>query len=234
LLVDPEVATLSSVTNVQNSLFVPNLGRFVNRRPTYEVSPLPPIPGEYPSSSSEDLSSSETGSPTEREETQESELGEDRLPMRRTGSRAYSIDSQVTDRYYAVLPHGISLEGWSNEEVLELNDHVRHMLHSRRSKMKRSLKAFGKYVRRPLGFLVTLYAVLITLFGLAWVLFLIGWIYVGDKQSYDINVIDNVLVALFAVVGDGMIPFRLVDTYHMIYIAHYCESLLTSSMSMQV
>jgi hypothetical protein len=34
-------------------------------------------------------------------------------------------------------------------------------------------------------------------------------------------VIDNVLVALFAIVGDGLAPFRAVDTYHMIFIAHY-------------
>jgi hypothetical protein len=72
-----------------------------------------------------------------------------------------------------------------------------------------------------LGFLVTLYAVLITLFGLAWVLFLIGWINVGGRQLYIINIIDNVLVGLFAIVGDGLAPFRAVDTYHMIYIAHY-------------
>lgn len=72
-----------------------------------------------------------------------------------------------------------------------------------------------------LGLFVTVYATLVTLFGLAWVLFLIGWINVGGRQSYIINVIDNVLVALFAVVGDGLAPFRAVDTYHMIYIAHY-------------
>lgn len=48
-----------------------------------------------------------------------------------------------------------------------------------------------------------------------------GWINVGGKQLYVINVIDYVLVALFAVVGDGLAPFRAVDTYHMIYIAHY-------------
>jgi hypothetical protein len=72
-----------------------------------------------------------------------------------------------------------------------------------------------------LGFLVTLYATLITLFGLAWVLFLIGWINVGGRQLYIINIIDNVLVGLFAIVGDGLAPFRAVDTYHMIYIAHY-------------
>ncbi|EHK97508.1 putative Copper transport protein ctr4 [Glarea lozoyensis 74030] len=75
------------------------------------------------------------------------------------------------------------------------------MLHSRRSKFRRGLKGFGQYVRRPLGFFITLYATLITLFGLAWVLFLIGWVNVGGRQSYLINVIDNVLVALFAVMA---------------------------------
>jgi hypothetical protein len=34
-------------------------------------------------------------------------------------------------------------------------------------------------------------------------------------------VIDNVLVALFAIMGDGLAPFRTIDTYHMIFIAHY-------------
>lgn len=42
-----------------------------------------------------------------------------------------------------------------------------------------------------------------------------GWINVGGRQLYIINVIDNVLVALFAVMGDGLAPFRAVDTYHM-------------------
>lgn len=72
-----------------------------------------------------------------------------------------------------------------------------------------------------MGLFVTVYATLITLFGAAWVLFLIGWISLGSKEDYIINVIDNVLVALFAIMGDGLAPFRAVDTYHMIYIAHY-------------
>lgn len=48
-----------------------------------------------------------------------------------------------------------------------------------------------------------------------------GWINVGGRQIYIINVIDNILVALFAILGDGLAPFRTVDTYHMIFIAHY-------------
>jgi hypothetical protein len=56
---------------------------------------------------------------------------------------------------------------------------------------------------------------------LAWVLFLIGWINVGGKQLYIINIIDNVLVALFAIMGDGLAPFRAWDTYNSIFIVHY-------------
>jgi hypothetical protein len=190
---------------------VPSLGRFVNRRPTYDLSFVDRIPGAFP-----EVSDDEKEEPTEPPSRQTT-----RQTLR--PNRAYSITSEITESHYAVLPSGVSLEGWSREDVDQLNDHVRHMLHSRRAKLKRSFKAFGQYVRRPLGFFVTVYATLITLFGLAWVLFLIGWIYVGEKQSYTINVIDNVLVALFAIIGDGMAPFRAVDTYHMIFIAHYRE-----------
>ncbi|KAG6366676.1 hypothetical protein INS49_000855 [Diaporthe citri] len=206
-VLDPEVSTLTSITNVQNSLFIPSLGRWVNRRPTYDVSGMR---GPAGGKSREDLSEQQTAAVQADQADQRSESG-----------RAYSISSNLDDTHYAVLPHGESLEGWSQDEVEMLNDHVRHMLHSRRSKFKRGLKGFGRYVSRPLGFFVTLYATLITLFGLAWVLFLIGWISIGSKQLYVINIIDYILVALFAIMGDGLAPFRAVDTYHMIYIAHY-------------
>ncbi|KAI0416277.1 hypothetical protein F5X98DRAFT_184977 [Xylaria grammica] len=197
-VIDPEVSTLNNVTNIQNSLFIPSLGRLINRHPTYNLTRAP---------GRDDLR------PT--------------LEVPRRDGDGFQQGPHVEDQDYdfnfnhAVLPEGVSLEGWTKEEMAELNDHVRHMLHSRRSKFKRTMKAFGKYVSKPVGFFVTLYATLITLFGLAWVLFLIGWIYVGSKQLYIINVIDYVLVALFAVMGDGLAPFRAVDTYHMLFIAHY-------------
>jgi hypothetical protein len=212
------VQTLSTLTNLQNSLFIPSLGKFVNRRPTYslsqhEVEQLPRIPAPPPSEPLGDI-------PEQRlAEGDEATREEIPPPLMRTST----ITSRLTDSHYAALPHGASLEGWSAEEKYELDDHVRHMLHSRRSKLKRSLKGFGQYVRRPLGFFVTLYATLITLFGLAWVLFLIGWIYVGDKQLYIIHIIDSVLVALFAIMGDGLAPFRAVDTYHMAFVVHYAR-----------
>ncbi|KAL2195601.1 hypothetical protein P885DRAFT_70225 [Corynascus similis CBS 632.67] len=204
-VVDPEVATLSSITNIQNSLFVPSLGRWVNRRPTYDLSQLPPMPGAFPSGSKETLTA-----------TKAAEGGQPAA-----GARSPSLSSVLSEPQYAILPNDASLAGWPEEDIKALNDYVRHMLHSRRSKIKQRFKAFGKYVKRPLGFLVTLYATLITLFGLAWVLFLIGWIYVGDRQLYAIDVIDYTLVALFGIVGDGLAPFRAKDTYHMIFVAHY-------------
>ncbi|KAL2158768.1 hypothetical protein VTH06DRAFT_3959 [Thermothelomyces fergusii] len=203
-VIDPEVSALSSITNVQNSLFVPSLGRWVDRRPAYDLTQLPPTPGAL-SGRKTDTAAAE--SPTAGQQTSE--------------SRSPSLASVLSQPQYAILPDNASLEGWSEEDIRALNDYVRHMLHSRRSKIKQRLKAFGKYVRRPLGFLVTLYATLVTLFGLAWVLFLIGWIYVGDRQYFAIQVIDYVLVGLFGIVGDGLAPFRAIDTYHMIFVAHY-------------
>ncbi|KAF3047511.1 hypothetical protein E8E12_009625 [Didymella heteroderae] len=213
---DPEVATLTSLTNLQNSLFVPNLP-FFNRRPTYNLRRAPSETASIeeinrilgPAHAAQAESKLQTPPRLQRTETEG------------TTTTLATIDSQLSDSRYAVLPHGTSLEGWSKQDKAEVNDHVRHMLHSKRSKFKRSMRGFGQYVRRPLGFLVTLYATLITLFGLAWVLFLIGWINVGGRQIYVVHVIDSVLVALFAIVGDGLAPFRAIDTYHMIYIAHY-------------
>ncbi|KAJ5378698.1 hypothetical protein N7509_011817 [Penicillium cosmopolitanum] len=204
-VIDPEVSALSTLTNVQNSLFVPNLGGFINRMPTYTITR--PLTDEEQTSS-----------------TDEGESDGDKLKERPTLDQLRpftSMSSVLVGPRYAVLPEGHALEGWTREDFMELNDHVRHMLHSRRSKFKRAMKGFGQYVRKPLGFFITLYATLITLFGLAWVLFLIGWINVGGKQIQVVNIIDNILVGLFAIMGDGLAPFRAVDTYHMIFIAHY-------------
>lgn len=62
-------------------------------------------------------------------------------------AHSHSISSVLSDTNFAVLPHGVVLEGWSEEDKAELNDHVRHLLHSRKAKFRRSMRAFGKYVR---------------------------------------------------------------------------------------
>lgn len=211
--IDPEIQTLSTLTNIQNSLFIPDLGNLINRRPTYTLTErdraeiIPELAQQH----------QPLVPPTEPTASDETDVLQPRI------RRSDTITSRLTESHYAALPHGVSLDDWTPEEKAQLDDHVRHMLHSRRSKFKRMMKGFGQYVRRPLGLFVTVYATLITLFGLAWVLFLIGWIYVGDseKQRYTIFVIDSVLVALFAIMGDGLAPFRAVDTYHLIFVVKY-------------
>lgn len=215
---------MSSITNVQNSLFVPSLGRFVNRRPTFNLTPYTrdsdsPIshddyfaysPAEDKPKGFEKEEAHSTAAPkmTISKEKQLPPLPQ--LPER--------IPSVLTDTHFAVRPSDTSLAHWSDQDLADLNDYVRHMLHSRRSKVGRRLRAFGQYVSRPMGFFVTLYASIIILLGTAWVVFLIGWIYVGDEQSVVIGTINIVLVTLFSLVGIGLMPWRAVDTYHMIHI----------------
>ncbi|GAB7365367.1 hypothetical protein MBLNU230_g6446t1 [Neophaeotheca triangularis] len=225
-IVDPEVSTLGTLNNVQNSLFVPDLGSWINRRPTYKLTQRPSdmdatlrqgqrsrrgtVGSMRPRSGADTLSKLEEGVATDGDGTGLDNQG-----------RRISLTSELQKDHYAVLPHGWDLSDWTAEERAELDDHVRHQLHSRREGFKRSMKGFGKYCSKPLGLFVVIYATLVTLFGAAWVFALIGWIYVGDEQDYIINVIDLVLVALFALIGDGLAPFRAVDTYHMCFIAHY-------------
>jgi len=76
----------------------------------------------------------------------------DEDPLARTHTLS-SMTSRMDDRHFAVLPHGERLHGWSAEDRAELNDHVRHLLHSKKEKFKRSMKGFGQYVRKRMLFL---------------------------------------------------------------------------------
>lgn len=155
-VIDPEVQTLNTLTNVQNSLFVPNLGRWLNRNPTYTLTRGPSRIDEVSSAEATPTVTTEPKVPA----TPGQEAGEpsydEQAPVQRTWSwqrqprveRSHSITSVMTDSHYAVLPHGVQLEDWSEEDKEALDDHVRHMLHSKRSKFKQRMRAFGKYVSK--------------------------------------------------------------------------------------
>jgi hypothetical protein len=207
-------------------LFLPNLPWLYNRQPTYDL-------GQATSDSSDEEMGSASREKIREDQhqlphmTQDGEL--ESAAQGRGLTRTNTIDSILStmeegpEHHYAVLPHGASLPGWTDEEKAILDDHVRHVLHSKRAKFKRTMRGFGRYVRNPLGFIVTLYFFLITFWGAAWVLFLIGWIYVKGRQQYFVEICDQVLTALFCVVGITMFPFRIVDTYHMAYVAFYAH-----------
>jgi hypothetical protein len=143
---------LTTLTNVQNSLFVPDLGRWLNRRPTYTLTrppssaPAPRLQEPGPHIPTEPKVPEELdGEPVTKPPTvQRSWSWQRRPPV----ERSHSISSVLSDSHFAVLPHGETLEGWSEEDKEALDDHVRHMLHSRRSKFKQRMRAFGKYVSK--------------------------------------------------------------------------------------
>jgi hypothetical protein len=140
-VMDPQVSTLSTLTNVQNSLFIPQLGRMVNRQPAYHFSTEP-----------EELRRLERLKGELRELKSELKDRAKRkirdILKRPQPIRIPSISSQMTDWHFAVLNHGETLQGWSEEDKEWLDDLVRHSLHSRRAKIKRAFKGFGQYVRR--------------------------------------------------------------------------------------
>jgi hypothetical protein len=140
-VVDPQVSTLSTLTNVQNSLFIPQLGGMVNRQPVYHFSTEPEelrrlqrLKGELKELKSE---------LKDRAKRKIRDILRRPQPI-----RTPSISSEMTDSHYAVLNHGESLQGWSKEDKDWLDDLVRHSLHSRRAKIKRAFKGFGQYIRR--------------------------------------------------------------------------------------
>lgn len=57
-----------------------------------------------------------------------------------------SVQSAETLRgEYAVLPDDLDWSDWTEEEKAELDDYVRHLLHSKKERFKRSWKGFLKY-----------------------------------------------------------------------------------------
>jgi hypothetical protein len=141
------VATLSTLTNVQNSLFVPSLGRILDRRPKYTLSTRY---GEAGILDKVRASLKRISSPEEETEKVVETVPRPQRPHEpppRLPPRAGAV-SHLSKAQYAILPDGEILLDWTDAEKAELDDLVRHQLHSRRAKFKRAMKGFAQYVRR--------------------------------------------------------------------------------------
>lgn len=94
---------LSTLTKVQNSLFVPDLGNWINRKPTYVLSEPDWQPPIRPASSTD-----AHARPPEPQAPDEAEpLADERPSMQRSDT----ITSRLTDSHWAALPPGRTLEG---------------------------------------------------------------------------------------------------------------------------
>lgn len=121
----------------------PQITRQISRQITRKPVPRTPEPPEVPPKTEEQRMRID-----ERGDSRTPEPGMTSMDSTEQLTRRVSITSHVDEDHYAVLPHGVTLEGWTEEDVAALDDYVRHMLHSRRSRFKRSMRGFGKYIRK--------------------------------------------------------------------------------------
>ncbi|PWN36293.1 uncharacterized protein FA14DRAFT_190189 [Meira miltonrushii] len=247
-VIDAEVGTLGFLTNVQNSIFVPNIPGLYDRRPVHDLpgarkrsstitSLAKRVHDNRRSSLIDSAASHDRASITSDLEQGQgngraSALGAatgftggekpSRPPTRTMLSRmtsAVTFKRKITPEEEAeYAKHIKEWRDMDEEERDELDEHVRLVL-SKKSKFHRGLKGFWAFVKTPMGFIMTLYGFLITFWGTAIMLFIWNWIHVGERRRYWIEICDQILCALFAAVGLGFAPFRAVDTYRMIWIA---------------
>lgn len=235
-VIDPEVGALGYLNNIGNSIFLPNIPALYDRRPTHHL----PSSRRRGYSLSSVLSQRRTSVASSRSRRSQDSSGA--MEEGVIGSTETTDASKVPATSAArptMLRRVTSAVGWKKkdedeefvkhikdwrdmdeEERDELDDHV-NMLLTKKSKFKRGAKGFYAFTKTPMGFVMTLYGFLVTFWGTAIVLFIFGWIHVGHRKRYWIEICDQILCALFACVGLGFAPFRAVDTYHMIHIAHY-------------
>lgn len=234
-VVDPEVATVTTLQNVGNSIFFPPIPFLYNRRPTISL----------PSAPNRQADTTPKSTPQAERKPDDIELGlrpgsrpgadnsakEGEAPKRPAFSTMDRVASMMPGFRKKQVPETTEeerrkhIKEWAEmdeEERNELDEHV-HLLLTKKAKFKRAARGFWRYVKTPHGFIITTYAFLITFWGTAICLFLLRWINVGNpaRQRYWIEICDQILCALFAAVGLGFAPFRAVDTYRMVQIAHY-------------
>lgn len=231
-VVDPEVGALSYLSNIQNSIFVPNIPALYDRRPTHNLPRAArrrayTVSNRGEQKQRESIASAESSRRSDHMANAMEEGRPTDIPVRPTytdgvkPSRTRSAlsrmssavgfgprkeEEEVEDTYD---PEHI--KEWSQmdeEERNELDEHVRLLL-TKKSKLKRGARGFWAFVKTrestpllfqlqlltiylAMGFIMTLYGLLITFWGSAIVIFIFGWINAGHRQRYWIEICDQV------------------------------------------
>lgn len=231
-VVDPEIATVTALQNVGNSIFFPPIPFLYNRRPTISLPSATAREGPTPSVTPQHESRPDDIEMGLRPGSRQQAADEDADTPKRNGFASMRrVASMVPGMKKKQIPATTEeerrkhIKEWAlmdEDERCELDEHV-HLLLTKKAKFKRAARGFWRYVKTPHGFIITTYAFLITFWGTAICLFLLRWINVHNpaRQRYWIEICDQILCALFAAVGLGFAPFRAVDTYRMVQIAHY-------------
>ena len=105
-------------------------------------------------------------------------------------------------------------------EDMHLDLFVKQVL-TRKQKFRRAMSGLWVFLKTPMGIFAAIYGFLVVFSGAALVLFLAGWIDHGNNKDYWVEVFSQMVNALFTITGVGLIPWRVMDTYYIVRIAHY-------------
>ncbi|KDN52775.1 hypothetical protein K437DRAFT_261010 [Tilletiaria anomala UBC 951] len=109
-------------------------------------------------------------------------------------------------------------EDEAEREQQRLEEHIRQLL-TCKEKFKHRLKGFWNYITTPMGFFFLCYGFAVFVWGVLIFALIVRWWNPRHRRHW-IEICDQVLTALFTLIGLGFAPFRAVDTYRMINIVH--------------
>jgi Protein of unknown function (DUF2985) len=103
-----------------------------------------------------------------------------------------------------------------------LDTHVEELL-TRRDKLHRSLQGLWAFLKTPIGVVTGIYGFAVVFWGAAIVLFLGKLINLHDNylQGFWVEISSQVVNGLFTVQGVGFLPWRIMDTWNILWISHY-------------
>ncbi|CAG7848713.1 SubName: Full=Related to ahmp1 protein {ECO:0000313/EMBL:CCA69063.1} [Serendipita indica DSM 11827] len=104
----------------------------------------------------------------------------------------------------------------------ELDLHVEDVLR-KRDKLRRTLEGLWAYLKTPIGIVTALYGFAVVFWGAAIVLFLGKLINLHNPylQGFWVEISSQVVNALFTVQGVGFLPWRIMDTYNILWIYYF-------------
>ncbi|KAH8925550.1 hypothetical protein BT69DRAFT_1332046 [Atractiella rhizophila] len=110
-----------------------------------------------------------------------------------------------------------------DEEIDLLDRHVEKEM-TRKDQVRKILKGVWAFMKTPLGIFFTIYGILVVFWGAGLVLILIGAFDLGAYQKkLWVEIASQILNGLFTITGVGLIPWRLIDTYHIWIISRYAR-----------
>ncbi|KAJ9098261.1 hypothetical protein QFC21_004590 [Naganishia friedmannii] len=215
-VIDPEIAAVSHLQNMANSIMIPYFPELYSRKPMLD---LPTSTGSRPSAG-------QVASPRPADASQSAAAGSNttglrlRKPTLSSQTPASTVPTIPTPAKSSIKPDDqvsdATAETGNSDEKDALDEHVKDVLHkSKKEWLKRSMKGVWAFLKTPMGIITGIYGFMVVFWGAALVLFLLGWIKTGSKNTKDVWVercsqIEN---GLFTVTGVGFIPWRVMDVY---------------------